>query len=414
MLRCYYEKCRGTIADKGMFCDNCLTAFREERQKLRAQREKEFRKQRIRKLRQQGLNPYLTAGILVGRKAQAISRLPTMETRAGINPGASSPGMPWIIKGPQSLSYRDYPDRRLCMVCRQFQAAADFADNQHKTTCESCARKQACRKAARAERAARRDPNKVLNDMAKRYPGFTRGNWRAMYQRQKGKCALCPKEIPNLPGIECHTDHDHRTGRVRGLLCPRCNQTMKWVDQTDLTAVARFMENPPPQLPRIGHKPKEGSLPWHSYWQRYGFTQAQWQWLRKQQSNRCALCRRQLATRNIERHISPYLCPETARLSALFCPPCKRAVERLENRETLAALRQYATAETAAPEGQTAMPLDCKAERKSRSQTQKEKTSRNARNRAVSARNAMQSQSRAKDAPAAMELPLLEPKPRPP
>ena len=34
------------------------------------------------------------------------------------------------------------------------------------------------------------------------------------------RCAICGDEIPYS---EAHTDHDHATGKVRGLLCSRCD-----------------------------------------------------------------------------------------------------------------------------------------------------------------------------------------------
>ena len=40
-----------------------------------------------------------------------------------------------------------------------------------------------------------------------------------MLADQDGKCAICTKPFPGRIAI----DHDHRTGRVRGLLCTSCN-----------------------------------------------------------------------------------------------------------------------------------------------------------------------------------------------
>lgn len=41
-----------------------------------------------------------------------------------------------------------------------------------------------------------------------------------MLAAQKGRCEICKR----LPGTkELAVDHDHRTDRVRGLLCFRCN-----------------------------------------------------------------------------------------------------------------------------------------------------------------------------------------------
>lgn len=41
----------------------------------------------------------------------------------------------------------------------------------------------------------------------------------ALYQKQKGKCAICEE----FKGQSLKIDHDHNTGQVRGLLCNKCN-----------------------------------------------------------------------------------------------------------------------------------------------------------------------------------------------
>lgn len=49
--------------------------------------------------------------------------------------------------------------------------------------------------------------------------------YRTMLDAQDGHCALCPNE-PRTRKL--HTDHDHRTGEVRGLLCFRCNRSVPY------------------------------------------------------------------------------------------------------------------------------------------------------------------------------------------
>jgi hypothetical protein len=54
-------------------------------------------------------------------------------------------------------------------------------------------------------------------------------------ENQGGKCAICSKEIslvydPYGGQRSAHVDHNHTTGKVRGLLCVSCNMKMSGVD----------------------------------------------------------------------------------------------------------------------------------------------------------------------------------------
>jgi hypothetical protein len=44
--------------------------------------------------------------------------------------------------------------------------------------------------------------------------------WR-MYEKQGGVCKICGK--PQCVGTKLDVDHDHVSGKVRGLLCRHCN-----------------------------------------------------------------------------------------------------------------------------------------------------------------------------------------------
>ena len=57
--------------------------------------------------------------------------------------------------------------------------------------------------------------------------GLTIDEYEGMLIRQRGLCAICGHAETRLrAGIpqRLHVDHDHVTGRVRGLLCSRCNR----------------------------------------------------------------------------------------------------------------------------------------------------------------------------------------------
>ena len=49
---------------------------------------------------------------------------------------------------------------------------------------------------------------------------ISKEEFNIMYVNQSGKCAICSKGIDIL---SCAVDHNHTTGKVRGLLCRSCN-----------------------------------------------------------------------------------------------------------------------------------------------------------------------------------------------
>lgn len=58
--------------------------------------------------------------------------------------------------------------------------------------------------------------------------GITVVQWNKMYAMQEGLCPICKRPIFK-PGnkfgkMSAHVDHDHKTKRVRGLLCWKCNR----------------------------------------------------------------------------------------------------------------------------------------------------------------------------------------------
>jgi Recombination endonuclease VII len=44
-----------------------------------------------------------------------------------------------------------------------------------------------------------------------------------MYTEQEGRCRICQIALGGIMLKKLNIDHDHRTGRVRGLICRSCN-----------------------------------------------------------------------------------------------------------------------------------------------------------------------------------------------
>jgi len=55
--------------------------------------------------------------------------------------------------------------------------------------------------------------------------GIDKDEWYWMLKEQDYQCKICKKEmsVENPPGRDICVEHDHKTDRVRGLLCKKCN-----------------------------------------------------------------------------------------------------------------------------------------------------------------------------------------------
>lgn len=64
-----------------------------------------------------------------------------------------------------------------------------------------------------------------ISDYYKRTYDITLSDWISIYVRQNGKCAICGLRAidSKSKGDKLCVDHDHTTGKVRGLLCSTCN-----------------------------------------------------------------------------------------------------------------------------------------------------------------------------------------------
>ena len=117
-----------------------------------------------------------------------------------------------------SLASRETETRRAvyrstCKVCQSVQAMQWFADNPERAT------------------LSRRKFN-----LEKNY-GLTVEEYERILANQGGVCAICRRDEPNEHGrtgkkFRLSVDHCHATGRVRGLLCQKCNRAIGLMDDS--------------------------------------------------------------------------------------------------------------------------------------------------------------------------------------
>lgn len=122
-----------------------------------------------------------------------------------------------------------------CPRCTQTKNVRFFGNRpggRRKGYCRECesdylAERLASSKDARDDRRAaalkysRSERSRELR-LAKLY-GITLADYDAMLAAQSGLCAICSAGEPGGNANHWHVDHNHQTGRVRGLLCTRCN-----------------------------------------------------------------------------------------------------------------------------------------------------------------------------------------------
>lgn len=115
-----------------------------------------------------------------------------------------------------------------CKGCFQARAAARYRANPEpaRERAKQWARDNPDRVAARAQRY-REDGRRRQNDRRyhlKSQYGLTVEQYEEMLAAQGGVCGICGR--PPREDIALHVDHDHATGRVRGIVCFRCNNAL--------------------------------------------------------------------------------------------------------------------------------------------------------------------------------------------
>lgn len=89
-----------------------------------------------------------------------------------------------------------------------------------------------CKSCVAAGVRATVDKDKRRDYDLNRHYGINHETYLEMLAEQNGSCKICGC-TEEEHGKRLHVDHNHKTGKVRGLLCSRCN-----------TAIGKFKEDP--------------------------------------------------------------------------------------------------------------------------------------------------------------------------
>lgn len=128
---------------------------------------------------------------------------------------------------------------KTCARCKEAKSASEF----HKNRRVKDGLQRQCRACAASEY------QRYMNDKwIERTYGITGEEYQQMLTSQNGRCAICSR-TPQETGRRRNgsqrlsVDHDHASGRVRGLLCASCNTMLGMArDEADvLRSAAEYL-----------------------------------------------------------------------------------------------------------------------------------------------------------------------------
>lgn len=125
------------------------------------------------------------------------------------------------------LKKRNFPPlrskKKTCLKCKEEKLGTEFSRARSRSDglqvyCTTC---------------------RLQMDRERKY-GCTSETYEEFLERQDSLCAICGKK----PDKEFHVDHDHKTGKIRGLLCDTCNRGIGYFkdDSNILRAAARYLD----------------------------------------------------------------------------------------------------------------------------------------------------------------------------
>ena len=124
---------------------------------------------------------------------------------------------------------------KTCSKCRTVKSLSEF----HKSNRAASGRQAYCKDCDRESRNThyRNNPDLRRNNMIWTRYKLRPEDLERMLAEQDNRCILCERSFDM---VQYHVDHCHRTGRIRGLLCPSCNKSLGWYENRS-TAVATYL-----------------------------------------------------------------------------------------------------------------------------------------------------------------------------
>ena len=142
------------------------------------------------------------------------------------------------IYKPQKIVDGEYFHR--CIDCKEVLSVSKFYHRNRTYVTTGLPMRLSHCKACTKKRSNLRRESKILREQDKnksrisRY-GIGTEEYNRMYIKQNKGCKMCKERRPQTREsgvvLDLHIDHNHKTGRVRGLLCTYCNNSLGMLDE---------------------------------------------------------------------------------------------------------------------------------------------------------------------------------------
>lgn len=144
-------------------------------------------------------------------------------------------------KGRPRRVPHDPASLKLCTRCGEEKPRSEFSLSRQATSTQNAVYRSQCKR-CQAEQARKwfSENTERSNESRRRFNlanlyGISVAEYQAMVRDQGGVCAICREDEPKQHGrtgkqFRLAVDHCHKTGRIRGLLCQRCNRAMGMFD----------------------------------------------------------------------------------------------------------------------------------------------------------------------------------------
>lgn len=113
------------------------------------------------------------------------------------------------------------PPNKKCSTCKEVKYLQDFSKNKSRPDgrhpqCKDCRSKY-----KPSEESRKKNTERLRKWNRLKLTGFTQEDFDNKLKEQGNKCAICGTDDPGK--TNWHADHNHKTGKKRGVLCHKCN-----------------------------------------------------------------------------------------------------------------------------------------------------------------------------------------------